>query len=410
MPQGKNASDVLKGTVRTVVHLQANEDGKLPDSIQIFPEGSFDTVPYGKMVIDKNVFDQMIANFKLDVRKAVPVDVDHDGGKAAGWINELNHVEGKGLFANVEWTPYGEELLSNKEYRLFSPEWAFDYMDPQHSTRHGAVLIAGSLTNRPLFKDMDFLTASDGSNSSSDALTVEDNVVILISNSNQEKEIPMNLEELLKKDVSELTAEEKNFIKENAEDLSEEKRKAFDFLQAEEADEDAEDEGGEDPVEADEDAEEADEEEDAEEEEANTGDEGDDTVTLSASEVESMKAKISEYKAKEQRIKTEKQVSKFIASDKGGKLLPKSKDKVVDFMLTLSASQREAFTEIVKDLPEVKIAGEEGDSASEPMTAEDKVVKLIDKYKSDDGLTELQAQDKVEADHPNLWAEYRKSV
>lgn len=402
---------MLKGTVRTVIALKADENGKLPKRIQIFPEGAYETMPYGKLVFDKNVFSQMIANFKADVRKAVPVDVDHDGGKAAGWIDDLEHEEGNGMWASVEWTKYGKQLLLDKIYKLFSPEWAFDYVDPQNSTRHGATLIAGSLTNRPLFKNMEALVANDGTTpQGATPLTVDDGIAILISNS--KKEASMNLEELLKKDLAELTAEEKEFIKQHASELSDEDKAKYDFLTADEGDEDYSDAEGNEGEEADGEESDGDEDEGGEGEDEGEGDEeankgSEDTVTLKASEVESMKAKLQKFEAKEAQAKMERKVAKFVANEDGGKLLPKMKASVVEFAMTLTADQQSKFFEVVKALPDVKVAGEKGDSEGEAKTAKEQVLALIEKYKADEKLSEDKAQDMVQRKHPELWAEYR---
>lgn len=404
----------FKGTIRTVIPLHADDKGKLPKRIQLFPWGAYETMPYGKLVFDDNVFDQMKTNFDAKTRKGVPIDVDHDGGKAAAWIVDVEKEPGKGFYGSIDYTPYGETLLKNKEYKYMSPEWSFDYVDPQNSTRHGATLIAGSLTNRPLFKNMDALVASEDGKTP-ESLTADEGVVILISSSNKE-ENSMNLKDLLKKDPSELTAEEKEFIKQHASELSADEKAKYDFLTADEEDAGDEDESGNEDEDSDEEDESGDEDEsddedddeDSEEDEDDSNSADDKVVSMKASEVESMKAQLAKYKEKEAYTATEKKVSKFIANDKGGKLLPKMKADVTDFVVSLSASQRKAFFSLLKQMPELKLAGELGKDEGEPKTASEKVVALIEKYKADDKLSEEKAQEKVQTEHPDLWKEYRK--
>ncbi|MDR0673333.1 MAG: phage protease [Zoogloeaceae bacterium] len=90
----------------------------------------------------------------LDAEKPILYDYEHDsatgkGSRAAGWIDRLAHVAGRGLFAHVEWTPGAAEAIARKEYRFSSPYFAFD-------AKTGAVtrLISVALTNVPALADL----------------------------------------------------------------------------------------------------------------------------------------------------------------------------------------------------------------------------------------------------------------
>lgn len=52
------------------------------------------------------------------------LDVDHHGGEAAGWfaLNSLE-VRDDGIYASLELTKKGEELVANKAYRYLSPAY-----------------------------------------------------------------------------------------------------------------------------------------------------------------------------------------------------------------------------------------------------------------------------------------------
>ncbi|ANV98294.1 hypothetical protein BBW65_07045 [Helicobacter enhydrae] len=56
------------------------------------------------------------------------LDVDHCGGEAVGWF-ALNSLEAKddGIYAKLELTPKGEELVKNKAYRYLSPAYLTEY-------------------------------------------------------------------------------------------------------------------------------------------------------------------------------------------------------------------------------------------------------------------------------------------
>lgn len=114
--------------------------------IHLTPYGTFtgtgmDGSPIEETITEGAV-DTMISNFNKDIL----LDVDHESEKdgstrAAGWIKRLFKKE-DGLYADVELTPYGDELVSSKEYNFISPVWAmFDNIP--------AVLKSVALTNRP---------------------------------------------------------------------------------------------------------------------------------------------------------------------------------------------------------------------------------------------------------------------
>jgi hypothetical protein len=372
----------FKGKVTSFVHLIADDKGNLPSEIMVLPIGDFNTEPYGLMQITADHIAQIVNNFKNNVRKAVPVDVDHDGGKAAGWINDLI-AKADGAWAKVDWTSLGQDLLTNKIYKFFSPEWSFDYVDPEHGTPHGATLIAGSLTNRPLFKELPFIVANESGGKKGD-LT---NSIILLFNENTD----MKLEELLKKAKSELTDAELAFVKKNEDKLSDADKKKFladegetdaekaareekELKEKEEADAQAAKEKEEaDAAEA-----KAKEEKEAADKKANEGK----TVTITANEhAEFLKAKEANIKAQEElkKVKVAEEVtSKFIANEKGGKVFLKSKDALVDFVMKCSDEQKTALYTILETLPDLKVAGEAGDEQNTPLTAQKELGNLVD--------------------------------
>lgn len=56
------------------------------------------------------------------------LDVDHRGGEAVGWfaLNSLE-VRNDGIYASLELTKKGEELVANKAYRYLSPAYVVDF-------------------------------------------------------------------------------------------------------------------------------------------------------------------------------------------------------------------------------------------------------------------------------------------
>ena len=67
--------------------------------------------------------------------------------------------------ARVDWTPNGEKILAEKEFRYLSAEFDVDYTDNETpDISHGTVLLGAGLTNRPVIKRMDaVITLSENS-------------------------------------------------------------------------------------------------------------------------------------------------------------------------------------------------------------------------------------------------------
>lgn len=393
--------NALKGhNFKSLVTITANDSGELPTQILVLPIGTWNTEFYGPMQVTASQATEIIANFKAGVRKAVPIDVDHDGGKAAGWIKSLELGE-DGILANVEWTKYGQGLLEDKIYKLFSPEWSFDYVDPEFGSRHGAVLVAGSLTNRPLFKELPFLVASDGTAKQVKDLTNDNSVVILLS-----KENNMNVADILAKAKADRSAEEVAFL--TTAELSDEQKTQIETEEKPVVETPVvETPVVETPAPV--------VETPVVETPAPVVEADDKTkVTITAEEhAEFLKAKetIAAQEKQLRQVATEKEVATLIASEKGGKILPKSKDAVVNFIMTCSEDQKKAFLDIVNQLPELKVAGEVGANDINLLTAKEQVVKLISEIRAKDAtISEATAQDKVEKSNPELWKQYKEEL
>lgn len=104
---------------------------------------------------------RIVENFEKRVRGVdVPIDLEHDPTTgAAGWIRELKIAPSsadpakKALWARVEWTPLGQELVGSGQYRYVSAEFG-RYQDPETGQTYEDVLYAVTLTNRPFVKGL----------------------------------------------------------------------------------------------------------------------------------------------------------------------------------------------------------------------------------------------------------------
>jgi len=343
----------------------------IPSEIHIVPLGEWEHTQYGKIKITNRDIKQFVENFKAKVRRDIPITEGHevsDEKPAIGWFKKLTAKEG-GLWAKVEWTEEGKELLSKKKYKYFSPEFYRVYEDPETQEVYTNVLVGGALTNKPYFKDLKQIVFSEKS-------------II-----NQFNNTYMNLKDILKKEAGSLNAEEKKYLQSKMSELSSENLRKFaeDLAPEKESEENeseenkeggennegGEKEGGDDKDEGG--------EEGGENKEGDEGDKGGEekegdgkvegsekNVTVKASEFKALQEKADKgaeafAELRETNFKNEAEKFVFNEQNREGKILPKTKDAVVKLMLSLKSEQLTIFREIVKSLPKVSMFGEIGD-------------------------------------------------
>jgi hypothetical protein len=119
---------------------------------------------YGRFAISQDDVDGWTKNLAGVFGGKVAIDADHSsdrgqGTRAAAWITGLSQ-KGKLVNADVEFTPWGAELVRSKEYQFTSPTFVGNYVD-EHGVSHGKALLGAALTNRPVLrKDMPTLSLS----------------------------------------------------------------------------------------------------------------------------------------------------------------------------------------------------------------------------------------------------------
>lgn len=125
-------------------------------TVQILRTGEFSHPDYGHFTITKEYLLSLVTNFKNKIRKIdLAVDYKHaNDDVAAGWFQDLMLSEdGEKLLAKVDWTPNGEKVLSDKEFRYLSAEFTDEYVDDEGKS-YGPTLLGAGLTNRPFVKGM----------------------------------------------------------------------------------------------------------------------------------------------------------------------------------------------------------------------------------------------------------------
>ena len=156
----------LQGTsVHSQIKLQEEHEAfKVPNEIQVLRIGKFNHPVYGAFEITEKVLAEMKANFDLKIRGIdMAFDYFHDSDKdASAWVRNLELRENATeLWAQVDWTPKARQKLAERELRYFSPDFAFQWTDPETGTTFENVLFGGGLTNRPFVKEMMAIVADE---------------------------------------------------------------------------------------------------------------------------------------------------------------------------------------------------------------------------------------------------------
>ncbi len=130
-------------------------EGKKTSWIEIFREGSWTHPKWGLIKGTKKLFNDFIDNWKNNILgRDVAIDRTHnpeDG--ATGWIKDMKIV-GDRLKALIEWTPFGIDLIEQKGFKYFSPEYRDSYTDKESGKEYKNVLFGGGITNRPFLTNL----------------------------------------------------------------------------------------------------------------------------------------------------------------------------------------------------------------------------------------------------------------
>lgn len=131
--------------------------------IQIMRKWEWKHPTYWNVKVDENTLNDVIKNFEENKRWIdLAVDENHEQDhKALWWIKELKKKWEDKLFATIEITKKGADLISQWAYKYFSPEIIFNKKDEETWETIKNLLIGWAFTNRPFFKAMNPLMASE---------------------------------------------------------------------------------------------------------------------------------------------------------------------------------------------------------------------------------------------------------
>lgn len=358
---------------------------------------------YWEIEVTADTLAEVKYNFDTNKRWIdLAVDENHeDNHKALWWFRELSIVD-DGLFAKIELTKMGADLLTQGAYKYFSPEIIMKKVDEETWEVVTNLLVGGAFTNRPFFKLMDAIMANE-SGVSNQQQRNDGNYIYLYKDTktmNKFMEVIAKLankDQLTKAEFSEaeqafnnMTDAEKTskvvamfgrlsekFNEEVAEEAQEE-------VAAESSDETVADEAAETEEWSDE-AAETDEAEEAQEEASDEAAEtiaaSEKSVVVKASEYETLKAMSKEHAKLVQEAKVVKMTESvdklcFSETNNKGKILPKNKKAIVDFAASLSEQAAKKFFEILESFDVIDPAkfNEQGSGKSEKFSSKEEAL------------------------------------
>lgn len=350
--------------------------------VQIMRKGTWNHGIYGEVSIDEEVIQEMVQNFAEGKRGIdIAVDENHDPNhKALGWIREVYSMnDDTEAWAKIELTERGAVLLNEGAYKYFSPEFVREKEDEETGETHRNLLIGGAFTNRPFFKAMQPLLASEEGAEHGDAANGEQMESLIFSSTSSTMFKFLEALNAIAKAGSKPTKAQLDALTQQYSELSEADQNRADIKskyeealamseeeQPEKPEGESEKPEGEKPEGEEEKPEGEGEKPEGEkpegekpEGEAPAGEavkaNEDGTVTIKASELNDLKAgqrQLSKLvKEKRERTLKDKVAGlQFSETNKVSVILPKSTQKIVDFAATLNEKQEEKFFEILTGL------------------------------------------------------------
>lgn len=388
-------------------------DAQIPSEIHVVPTGKWDHPVYGEMEITSADIAEFVSNFNDKVRRDIPITAGHDNGMnggelpAVGWFTDVIDRGVNGLWAGVKWTEEGVQLLQQRAFKYFSPEFYEQYTDPETGDKYGHVLVGGALTNKPYFKEL--------------APVASFSEPAIIHQFTED----MNLNDILSKKPEELSDEEKAFVREHEAELTDDQKTAFASVISDEG------EGGDDAGDGADDGD-GNGEGDGQGEGAGEGDKGGEhqaaepkgkKIVMSEAEVAALRKAADDGAKALQKIEaTERRalIAKltFSETNRAGRFLPKQEGALESFLKTLSERQRDAFTQLIGNMPkaDASIFDEVGDGGGTEGGDADGIAKEVDTavqaaIKASEGkLGYSDALRKVYAENPDLKRRYEEAL
>lgn len=131
--------------------------------IMAMPYNTYVHPEYGEIKITPE-FANIMANGVNENIRGQQLDIDYDHKKrtdeAAGWVKKAE-ARDDGLWLLVQWTKKAYDLIKEKAYKYFSPEFVDEWKHPVTGVTYKNVLFGGGITNRPFLKGIQPLNLSE---------------------------------------------------------------------------------------------------------------------------------------------------------------------------------------------------------------------------------------------------------
>lgn len=441
----KAGNDRIHGVdhLSKLITIAANDAGELPEEIEVLMTGMWDAPYHGTFMITPQDLQGYVDNFNADVRASsssigLPIDYEHDAdGGAAGWITGLRIAPAsdptlaaqgtQSLWASVTWTPPGAEAVQGGVYKFISPEFCPEgYIDPEGQLEPlDNVFIGAGLTNRPLLKGLQPVSASERSqnvlDNTTDNSNTNDKLFINIKKANQtnEGERQVDLSQILQKDPASLSDEEKQTLADHKDELSADQVAKFGLDGSAGSNEDDESsEDGNTNTNTNEESEESNVNSQTQSQ-AVAASEG--NIVISKSELESLKASAANGELAHQKLQRAEAAdhidSLCFNEQQGVRVKPELRDATVDLYVSMNDKQRQAFDKLmegvapVADRLQFNEQGKGTDPGLNQNSAYNQVKEAAEKLVTDgkvktfaEGVTSVMNSDK------NLASQYEKEV
>lgn len=355
--------------------------------LQIMRTGERDHSMYGKVKVDSKVLNDVVSNFKDNKRGIdLVVDENHEPDhKALAIFKDVYKKWKDALWATVELTRKGAELLTEGAYKYFSPEIQFKTVDSETSKPISNLLIGGALTNRPFFKGMQPVMAASEDVANQQQDTHRYSFIFTSVGMNKFMDMLNKLAKQPKINAEEKANLSQLFSELSADDKTVRLTAKFEDTVAKFSEDDATDadaatvEKTEEEKQAEADAAKKAEDDAAAAktaEDAKTDDAGADTVTVQASEYNAEKAELVTLRKANRVAQFSEKVGvyQFNEAAKTGFILPKDKAMVAEFCADLTDAQAAKFFEIIEAMKPVvqKFTDEAGHGSDGAATEADK--------------------------------------
>lgn len=369
------------------VKIKADAKGNPPSEIELLHTGTWNTPWHGDFIITPDDIQEYVANFKAGVGLVAddprgPIDYGHDdGGKAAGWINSVQaSTDGNSLIGMVEWTPAGDQAIKDGEWAYisseFNPTGCLPWEDPEEEFNFvGNVITGAALTNIPLFKKLKPIMASRLPDKKKKAAATPG------EGDKSKQGATMTLEAIRAKQ-GELTDEEKAFVIEHKDELTDEERTKFGVVSSDEeaeakakADKEAADKAAaeqEEKEKADADAKAAEEAKEAEAAKIEADNKG--GVKISADRLAKLEADAKAGREAQQTLAQNEAKAFIAASVRKGQIKSGEADNAVKVLMASSGDNRKNLEAFIEGLPVNENLGKElGDAGAESTGAKDEL-------------------------------------